>query len=65
MTLKFAHLVAIQFGLFVGVVSCLLFFRFDSAKPRTAAEMRERVTEIAAVVKSLSEPEDQRADRER
>ena len=26
--------------------------------------MRERATEIAAVVKSLSEPEDQRADRE-
>jgi hypothetical protein len=64
MTLKFAHLVAIQFGIFVGVVACLLFFRFDYGKPRTAAEMRERATEIAAVVKSLSEPEDQRTERE-
>lgn len=56
MNLKFAHLVAIQFGIFVGIVSCLLFFRFDAAQPRTAAEVRELATELAAAVK------DQRAE---
>jgi len=56
MNLKFAHLVAIQFGIFVGVVSCLLFLRFDYAKPRTA-------TERATAAEPVSERDDQRADR--
>lgn len=62
MNLKAAHLIAIQFGIFVGVVACLVFFHFEDAEPRTAAEIRERATEIAAAVKSLSEPDDHRAD---
>ena len=56
MNLKVVHLVAIQFGILVGIASCLLFFRFDSAKPRPAGEMRELATELVAAVK------DQQAD---
>lgn len=56
MNLKVAHLVSIQFGIFIGIVSCLVFFRSEYARPRAAAEMREFVTELTAAVK------DQRAD---
>ena len=65
MNLKFAHLVAIQFGIFVGIASCLLFFRFDAAEPRTAAEVRELATELAAAVKDQrAEVVDDRTDPE-
>ena len=46
MSLKFAHLVAIQFGIFVGVVSCLLFFRLENPKPRMAAERAPSVASL-------------------
>lgn len=62
MNLKVAHLVSIQFGIFIGIVSCLVFFRFEYARSRTAAEMREPATERAASVEPVSEPGDQRAD---
>ena len=62
MNLKVGHLVAIQFGIFIGIVFCLVFFRFESARPRTAAEMRELATERAAAVERMSEPTDERAD---
>ena len=62
MNLKVAHLVSIQFGIFIGMVSCLVFFRFEYARPRTAAEMREPGTKRAASVEPMSEPEDQLAD---
>jgi hypothetical protein len=62
MNLKVAHLVSVQFGIFIGIVSCLVFFRFEYARPRIAAEMREPATERTAAVEPLSEPEDQRAD---
>lgn len=62
MNLKLAHLVAIQFGIFIGIVICLVFSRFESARPRTAAEMRERATERAAAGERMSEPEDEFAD---
>jgi hypothetical protein len=62
MNLKVAHLVSIQFGIFVGIVSCLVFSRFEYARPRTAAEVRKPATERAAAVEPVSEPEDQPAD---
>jgi hypothetical protein len=62
MNLKLAHLVAIQFGIFIGIVICLVFSRFESARPRTAAEMRERATERAAAVERMPEPADEFAD---
>jgi hypothetical protein len=62
MNLKVAHLVSMQFGIFLGIVSCLVFSRFEYSRPRAAAEMREPATERAAAVESLSEPKDQRAD---
>ena len=62
MNLKVAHLVSVQFGIFIGIVSCLMFSRFESTRPRAAAEMRKQASERAAAVEPLSEPEDQRAD---
>jgi hypothetical protein len=62
MNLKVAHLVFVQFGMFVGIVICLAFFRFELATPRTAAEMRKPATERARAVERMSEPEDERAD---
>lgn len=62
MNLKVAHLVSIQFGIFIGIVSCLVFFRFEYARPRPAAEMREPGAKRAASVEPVSEPEDQRVD---
>ena len=62
MNLKMAHLVAIQFGILVGILCCLMFLRLEPAKPPTAAETREQATERAAAVEPLSEAQDQRAD---
>jgi hypothetical protein len=62
MNLKVAHLVSVQFGIFVGVVSCLVFSRFEYFRPRAAAEMRKPVTEHAPAVQPLSQSEDQPAD---
>lgn len=53
MNLKVAHLVSVQFGIFVGIVSCLVVSRFEFAKLRPA-------TESAAVVEPISESENQR-----
>lgn len=61
MNLKVGHLVSIQFGIFIGIVCCPMFFRFEYARPRTAAEMRESTAERTAAVEPMSEPEDQRA----
>jgi len=62
MTLKFAHLVAIQLGIFVGVAACLLFLRVESPKPRTATEIHELAAELAAAVKAAPEAENERAE---
>lgn len=59
MNLKVAHLVAVQFGIFIGIVICLVFFRFEYARPRTAAEMRNPSTQQAAAVERMSETEDE------
>ena len=62
MNLKVAHLVSVQFGIFVGIVSCLVYSRFEYSRPRATAEMRKPATERAAAVEPVSEPEDQLAD---
>lgn len=64
MKLKIVNLIAIQFGIFIGIVGCLVYSRFESAKPRTTAEMREHSTEHAAPSQPVSEPGDQRANPE-
>ena len=58
MNLKVAHLIAVQFGIFIGIVICLVFSRFEYARPRTAAERRELATDRAAAGERMSEPED-------
>jgi hypothetical protein len=62
MNLKVAHLVSIQFGIFVGIVSCLVFSRSEYFRPQAAAEMRKPATERATTVEPMSEPEDQASD---
>ncbi len=62
MNLKVAHLVSVQFGIFVGIVACLVFARFESFRPHAAAAMRKPATERATTVQSMSEPEDQASD---
>ncbi|MEY2550279.1 MAG: hypothetical protein QOG12_423 [Verrucomicrobiota bacterium] len=59
MNLKVAHLVSIQFGIFIGIVCCVAFSRFGYFRPRAAAESRPPLTEGATAVDPLSEPEDQ------
>lgn len=60
MNLKVAHLVSVQFGIFVGVVSCLVASRFEFGKPRSAAELRVPVPGHVAGLDRLSQPESQR-----
>jgi hypothetical protein len=62
MNLKVAHLVSIQFGVFIGIVSCLVFSRFEFTRPHAGAEMRKPATERAATVEPMSELEDQASD---
>ncbi len=61
MNLKVAHLVSVQFGIFIGIVFCLVFFRFEFGRPRPA-EKREPATKRAAAVEPKSEPDDELAD---
>src|SRR4051812_30854390 len=62
MNLKVAHLVSVQFGIFIGVVVCLVLFRFESFRPRPAAEARKPATERSTTIEPKSEPEDQASD---
>jgi hypothetical protein len=62
MNLKVAHLVSIQFGIFIGIVFCLVLSRFDSFRPHPATEMRKPATERATTVEPRSEPEDLASD---
>jgi hypothetical protein len=62
MNLKVAHLVSVQFGILIGIVCCLVFFRFEYARPRTLAEKRKPATERAAAVAPFSQSEDETAD---
>lgn len=60
MNLKVAHLVAVQFGMFIGIVACLVFSRFEYTRPRTA--MRAPATERAATIEPQPQADDQLAD---
>jgi hypothetical protein len=62
MNLKVAHLISIQFGIFIGVVICLVVSRSESFRPHAATAMRKPATERATTVEPTSEPEDQASD---
>jgi hypothetical protein len=71
MNLKVANLIAVQFGVFIGIMSWLAYSRLPSAEPRTAAETRERTAESLAAFAPVLKPGDERpqtvdyrADRE-
>lgn len=56
MNLKVANLVAVQFGVLVGIMSWLAYSRFESAEPRIAAvEMRKRPVDSVAAVAPISD----------
>jgi hypothetical protein len=56
--LKVANVIAVQFGIFVGIMSWLGYSRFPSAEPRT----RERPPESAAAFAPVFKPGDQRPE---
>ena len=62
MNLKLTHLVTAQFGIFIGIVCCLVFSRFELSRSRTAAETREPASERVAAVQPKSEPEEELAE---
>jgi hypothetical protein len=56
MNVKVANLVAVQFGVLLGIVSWLAYSRFESADPRiAAAEVRERPVNSVATVAPISD----------
>lgn len=64
MNLKVVHLVAIQFGIFVGIMSWLGYSHFESAKPPRIAEERPTApVNSVAPVTPIAEPEGQRPNR--
>jgi len=71
MNVKVANLVAIQFGIFVGMMAWLAYSHFESAKPsRFADESRKGpVNSVAPVapapIAPMVDPEDYRADPDR
>ena len=73
MNVKIANLVAIQFGVFVGMMSWLVYSHFDSPKPMRTAEERPKspMTSVPAFAPVLDSAEqsprtpDYRADAER
>jgi hypothetical protein len=62
MNLKVAHLVSVQFGIFIGIICALVFFRFEYAGPRKVAKMRQPAKERTAPAEPLSGSEDHDAD---
>lgn len=56
MNLKVANLVAVQFGVLVGIMSWLAYSRFESAEPRVAAaERQERPVNSVTAVAPISD----------
>lgn len=54
MNLKVANLIAVQFGIFIGIMSWLGFSRFQSTQPRTASEISaSRIAPFETVSPSL------------
>jgi len=62
MNLKVANLIAIQLGIFVGIMSWLAYSRLESAEPRIATESRERAVKPVAPVAPGLKADDQRPD---
>ena len=72
MNVKLVNLVAVQFGIFVGIMAWLAFTRLESTKSRPAAEMPENVRSPIATVAPAFKPRSPRpytvdygADRDR
>ena len=62
MNLKVANLIAIQLGIFVGIMSWLAYSRLESVEPRIAAELQERAAKPAGPVGPGIKADDQRPD---
>jgi hypothetical protein len=61
MNLKVAHLVAVQFGMFVGIMSWLAYSQLPFGEPRTPAEVRKPMAEPVSTFASASNPAEQRS----
>ncbi len=61
MNLKVVNLVAIQFGMFFGIVSWLAYSQLPFGEPRTAAEVGKPMAEPVAPSASASSPMEQRS----
>lgn len=67
MNLKVANLVAVQFGVFIGIMSWLAYAHLPFAGTRAATKTQESAANVAPASKpgdQLSQPVDYRADRE-
>lgn len=62
MNLKVANLIAIQLGIFVGIMSWLAYSRLESAEPRIATELQERAVKPVAPAAPGIKADDQRPD---
>jgi hypothetical protein len=60
MNLKVANLIAIQLGIFVGIMSWLTYSRLESSEPHIAAETQARVTQAVVPAQPGIGAEDQR-----
>lgn len=71
MNQKVVNLIAAQLGILIGLTSWLVYSRFPSTEPRSAAEIQEGTTHFATVTSALESRNqrpstvDYRADRER
>ena len=61
MNLKVAHLVAVQFGMFVGIMSWLAYSQLPFGEPRTPAQVRKPMAEPVSTFASASNPAQQRS----
>jgi hypothetical protein len=61
MNLKVVNLVAVQFGMFLGIVSWLAYSQLPSGEPRTTAEVRKPMAERMPTFASASNPAEQRS----
>lgn len=59
MKLKVLHLVAVEFGILVGIMSWLAYSQLRFGEPRTAAEVRKPMSEPVATFASAPNPADQ------
>lgn len=62
MNLKVANLIAIQLGIFVGIMSWLAYSRLESSEPRIATETQERAVRPVAPAVPGFKADDQRPD---